>query len=156
MLWIDYDFDYGDQLARIYMKYQGVYYDKGTIVRLRGPNGPVDATFMGWQQGDRGNFEPIDGRSYRMYNSYGLQGANKYVLEILHPVYPNLRSIEERCSGFGMPERDKPPSWDVEVAWIWYIVIMAVAIIFKDRLMIWTFVSAVFFLWKNGFLNKKK
>jgi hypothetical protein len=30
---------------------------------------------------------------------------------------------------------------------------MVVGTIFKDRLMIWVFASAVFFLWKNGFLN---
>lgn len=156
MLWIDWDFDYNDQLAKKYMKFKGEYYDVGTIAKIKGRYGPVIARFCGWKYGDRGCFELIDGKAFGLYDTYNRAGVMDYCLEIVVPVKPNLQKKEEPSGGFGLPERDKPPSWDVEVAWIWYIVIMAVATIFKDRLMIWAFVSAVFFLWKNGFLNNKK
>jgi hypothetical protein len=157
MLWIDWDFDYNDQLADKYMKYKGEYYDVGTICKIKGPYGPRLARFTGWKFGnDRNNFELVNKGDYGLYNSYNRAGVNDYCLEIVVPVKPNLQKTEASCNGFGLPGRDKPPSWDVEVAWIWYIVIMAVGTIFKDRFLIWGFASAVFFLWKNGFLNNKK
>ena len=156
MLWIDWDFDYNDQLAKKYMKFKGEYYDVGTIAKIKGRYGPVLARFVGWRHGDRGCFELIDDKAFGLYDTYNRAGVMDYCLEIVVPVKPNLQPTEESSGGFGLPERDKPPSWDIEVAWIWYIVIMAVATIFKDRLMIWAFTSAVFFLWKNGFLRNKK
>jgi hypothetical protein len=138
------------------MKFKGEYYDVGTIARIKGPYGPVLARFVGWRYGDTGCFELIDDKAFGLYDTYNRAGVMDYCLEIVVPVKPNLQQTEAPAEKGGLPERDKPPSWDIEVAWIWYIVIMAVAVIFKDRLMIWAFVSAVFFLWKNGFLNNKK
>jgi hypothetical protein len=157
MLWIDWDFDYNDQLAKKYMKFKGEYYDVGTICKIKGPNGPRLVRFIGWRYGDRGCFELIDGDSFfDLYDTYNRAGVMDYCLEIVVPVKPNLEQSEKSGGGFGTPERDKPPSWDIEVAWIWYIVIMAVGIIFKDRWLIWGFTTAVFFLWKGGFLGGKK
>ena len=34
--WIDWDFDYNDQLAKKYMKFKGEYYDVGTIAKIKG------------------------------------------------------------------------------------------------------------------------
>ena len=158
MSWNCCDFDPSDKLAHIYLKYQGEYYDKGTIVKLVGREGPILARWTGWNFKDKYCFELLNHLDRaNLYNHYDRCNTNKYIVEIVAPVIPNLQLTEEvNCKGFGLPDRDKPPSWDVEVAWIWYIVIMAVAVIFKDRMMIWAFVSAVFFLWKNGFLNNKK
>lgn len=156
MLWIDWDFDYNDQLAKKYMKFKGEYYDVGTICKVKGPFGPVIVRFCGWKSDGRRCFEPVGEKWVHLYDTYNRAGVMDYCLEIIVPVKPNVQKTEEPSGGYGLPERDKPPSWDIDVAWIWYIVIMAVATIFKDRLMIWTFVSAVFFLWKNGFLNNKK
>lgn len=156
MLWIDRNFDYNDQLAKKYMKFKGEYYDVGTIARIKGPYGPVLARFCGWQYGDRGCFKLVDDKAYGLYNTYNRSGVMDYCLEIIVPVKPDLQQAETSSGNGGLPEREKPPSWDIEVAWIWYIVIMAVAVIFKDRLLIWAFASAVFFLWKKGFLNGGK
>lgn len=151
MLWLDYDFDQNDQLARQYMKYQGRYYDIGTKVKIKGPRGAVKATFVGWKYRGRGCFISDNQSYFDLYDNYDFSAANKYIEEIIEPVYPNLQLITTSTN-----QREKPPSWDVEVAWIWYIVIMAVAVIFKDRWLIWGFVSAVFFLWKGGFLKGGK
>lgn len=40
------------------------------------------------------------------------------------------------------------------VSWIWYIVIMAVAIIFKERILIWVFASIIFFSYRNKKLKE--
>lgn len=152
MLWIDKNFDYNDQLAYKYMKYQGKYYDKGTKVKIRGPYGPVDVVFVGWRHGNSGCFESLDNTSWALYNTYDCQGVNKYVLEIIEPVHPNLQLVATSEAD----EREKPPSWDVEVMWVWYVVIMLVLTLFKARLIGWIATTVIFFVWKNGLLNGGK
>ena len=158
MIWTDWDFDYTDQLTHKYMKFRGVYYDVGTICKIKGPRGPVTVRFTGWKQGRfNDNFELIDAslsKSWVMYNSYDRVGVNDYCLEIIKPVYPPQEAVVKTPVG----GREKPPSWDVEVAWIWYIVIMAVTVIFKDRIGLWILESIVFFGWKEGIFKggKKK
>ena len=70
MLWIDWDFDYSDQLARRYMKYKGEYYDVGTICKIKGRYGPILARFLGWKYNDRFCFEAVDDEDFiGLYNS---------------------------------------------------------------------------------------
>lgn len=159
MLWIDWDFDYNDQLARKYMKFKGEYYDVGTIAKIKGRNGPVLARFVGWRYENKGCFEAIDGDSFfDLYDTYNCAGVMDYCLEIVVPVKPNLEQAETQASagGFGLPEREKSPSWNIDIGWIWYILILAVGAIFKERVLIWVFATIVFFLWKKGFLRGGK
>lgn len=125
-----------------YLEYKGKLYDVGTKVRIKTRwNGIQEATFYGW--GDwpfRG--EKVTGQFYSF-------DADKYIVEIIDPV----EIIVEQTD---VNNRDCPPSWDVEIGWVWYIVIMGAGIIFKERLLIWVFATAIFFLWKNGFLNGGK
>lgn len=150
MLWTDFDFDYNDQLAKQYMKYKGDYYDVGTKVKMKGRNGPIVATFIGWRYQGKGCFEGEDCGFFDMYDSYDYNGVNKYVLEIIDPVYPELHyePVEKN-------QREKPPKWDVDMALPWYIAIMVIATIFHGRLLIWIAATVIFFLWKNGFLNRR-
>lgn len=155
MSWTDYNFDYGDQLARKYMKYKGEYYDVGTVAKIKGCYGPVLVRFMGWKHGGRGCFKAInDNQSYHLYDTYNFSGVMAYCLEIVNPVRVKLQSVTTVQTDDG----DKPPSWDVEVAWIWYIVIMLVTVIFKERIGLWILESVVFFGWKEGIFKggKKK
>lgn len=157
MLWIDWDFDYNDQLARKYMKFKGEYYDVGTIAKIKGPYGPRLARFVGWRYGDRGCFELLDDASFGLYDTYNCAGVMDYCLEIVVPVKPSFETTEPSTysGGFGLPSRNKPPSWDVEVAWIWYIVIMFILLFFKARWLGWIATTLIFFGWKSGFFNKK-
>ena len=153
MLWLDWGFDYSDQLAHKYMKYKGEYYDVGTICKIKGRCGPVLARFLGWKYNNQWCFETVEAsQSHELHSSYSPSGVMDYCLEIVIPVRPNLQQVETTSGN----DREKPPSWDVEIAWIWYIFIMVIAVIFKDRWLIWAFVTAVFFLWKSGFLNGGK
>ena len=153
MLWIDWNFDYSDQFARTYMKYKGEYYDVGTVCKIKGNSGPVLVRFLGWKYNDRWCFEAVEKEhSHELYNSYGPSGVMDYCLEIVVPVRPNLQHITTIKGS----NRDKPPAWDVEVAWIWYIAIMAFTVIFKERIGLWILESIVFFGWKEGFFSNKK
>lgn len=151
MLWFNPNFDQNDQLARVYMKYQGQYYDKGTKVKIKGPRGPVKATFVGWRYQGRGCFEAESGSYFDLYDTYSFTAADLYILEIVEAVTPKLEPVSTKSN-----EREKPPSWEVEVGWIWYIVIMAVLTIFKQRIIGWIATTLIFFAWKSGLFNNKK
>ena len=72
-------------------------------------------------------------------------------MKIVDPVCPKIEAQSKSIN-----KRECPPKWDVEIGWIWYIVIMVVGAIFKDRWLIWIGATAYFFLWKSGFLNGGK
>ena len=155
MLWIDRNFDYNDELAHKYMKYKGKYYDVGTICKIKGRNGPKLVRFMGWHfNNNRWNFELVDKNDYGLYDSYDRAGVSAYCLEIVKPVYPNLMLT----TSIQTDNRDKPSFWNIEVAWVWYIAIMVVTVIFKERIGLWILESVVFFGWKEGIFKggKKK
>jgi hypothetical protein len=157
VIWIDYDFDYGDPLAEKYMKFRGKYYDVGTIAKIKGCNGPIIVRFLGWHfRNDRNNFEVVDACGSWLYNTYNRSGVMDYCLEIIKPVYPKLQTSQINTIKNDVSEREKPPSWDVEVAWIWYIAIMLVTVIFKDRIGLWILESVVFFGWKEGIFKGGK
>lgn len=151
MIWFDPEFDRNDQLARKYMKYQGQYYDVGTKVMIKGPRGPVKATFMGWRYQSRGCFEAESGSIFDLYDKYTYDAANIFILEIIEPVQPQIQAVPSKTDN-----RDKPPSWDVEVGWIWYIAIMVILAFFKARWIGWIAATIIFFGWKGGFFNNKK
>lgn len=149
MFSIDFSFDFNDQLAREYLKYHNAYYDIGTKVKLRTPSGVKDAIFTGWRR---------DGKSFKTIEyvnlwdtKYTYSQANNFIVDIIEPVYPNLKKTSEPAN-----QRECPPSWDVEIGWIWYIIIMVVGSIFRDRWMLWIFATAYFFLWKNGLFGGNK
>ena len=152
-LWIDYDFDQNDQLARKYLKYQGKYYDVGTIVKIKGDmKKEALAEFKGWYYNNHGNFKSLDGGAFDIWDNYNFSAANKYIIEIVTPVYPQL---ETKIVAKG-DDREKTPSWTVEVAWIWYIVIMIALAFFKARWLGWIAATVIFFGWKSGFFSNKK
>lgn len=127
-------------MKSIYLYYQGQYYDVGTVVKIKTRwQGIKEATFYGW--GPQGGFW----RDGITDDCYWFE-TEKYIVEIVKPVYPKqLVNQKTVCS--------RPLPWDVEIGWIWYIVIMVVGTIFNDRILIWIVATAIFFAWKNGFLN---
>ena len=142
------DFDWGDQLARKYLKYHGQYYDIGTKVKIKiGPNQTTETIFLGWSVNRSGNGKSFE-CEYPYSERYHCSATEQYIVEIINPVYPLLKPITQQTTN-----RNCPNSWDVEIAWVWYVLIMIVGAIFKDRWIIWIFGTLFFFAWKNGFLN---
>lgn len=150
MVYVDNEFDWNDPLAKKYLLYKGIYYDVGTKVLIRGNTGIQEAVFTGWQ--------PYTGKSFQMQHidnaKFGSSyGANKYIVEVLNPVYADLSEYDNDGVANG---RVCPPQHEVEIGWIWYIVIMLGGLLFKEVLLIWICATAIFFGWKNGFLNGGK
>ena len=134
-----------------FIRYQGKCYDVGTRLRFYdrcfGRKSSYTCTGIIARfvenicviQGD-------DGKVYTIYTTLQTPTRdNEFVAEIIKPVYyvEKPQKSTRRC----------PPAWDVEIGWVWYIIIMVIGAIFNARLAIWIFASLIFFGWKNGFLN---
>jgi hypothetical protein len=137
-----------------YFEFKGVKYGIGTILKVPRmldlsllPREAMmkEAEFVGG-----GRFLFFNGGSIFLCKERGLSGKYEDYIEIIHPMYyqepasPKPQNIFFRtCSG----------SWDayndVCIGLIWYIIIMLVGTIFKDRLTIWVFATIVFFVWKS-------
>ena len=100
------------------------------------------------------------------YNIF-VSDVDRMIKEIIEPIYYTgsvQPPIQPSASGTDVlykgveanKNRNYPSEGDVEVGWIWYIIIMLVGAIFKDRWIIWVVATFYFFSWKNGFLGGKK
>lgn len=115
-----------------YLRYKGQYYDAGTKVKIKNQFGEIETTtFMGG-----GTYEPCV-----WYSS--LTPPEYYIVEIIEPVYyqPPKPHVQK-----GLPAGDGP-----FYALLWYIAIMVVGIIFKDRWLVWIIATLCFF----GYIKKK-
>ena len=134
-----------------FIRYQGMCYDVGTKIKFKPSY---------WGEPLVGEIDLIshnifyirlaDGSRWKLSKIHSLDNT---IVEILEPVYykePPMEYVR------GIRGEVCPPEDEIFVGWVWYILIMVVGTIFKDRLTIWIFASAVFFLWKNGLLNGGK
>ena len=124
-----------------YLYFKGKYYDVGTKVLIKTTwDGVQEATFCGW-----GTY-PFRGKC--VWEQYCSSNVEKYIIDIIEPIEVAFESIKNE-------NRNCPNDWEIEIGLIWYILIMVIGLIFKDRLMIWVVATAIFFLWKKGFLGGK-
>ena len=134
-----------------FIRFQGQCYDVGTRIKFKaGYWGPIL----------EGTIEIISHHIFfvRLTDGYlhqlsKIKPLDNIILEILEPVYYVEPEVEYKR---GFNGGVKPPEDDIFIGWIWYILIMVVGVIFRDRLTIWIFATVVFFLWKNGFFGGKK
>lgn len=130
-----------------FLRYRGLCYDVGTRLRFRPIyGGDIEEGTIEWISNHYIYIRSTDGSGTQLSKLFGL---DETITEIVTPVYYETPR-QQACGG------PLPPEDAIFVGWVWYIVIMLVGIIFKERFAIWVFASVVFFLWKNGFLNGGK
>ena len=137
-----------------YFEFKGVKYGVGTIVKvpitldlrwLPKEKIMTEAKFVG---GGHFQFSKYTGSIF-LCEERGLSGKYEEYIEIIKPVY------------YQEPEPPKPPniffrtksgSWDahnqVVVGFIWYVIVMLVAVIFKNCISIWCLATLIYFSWK--------
>ena len=136
-----------------FIRYKGQCYDVGTKLRFKayaygyycGIKEGIIEKFIGTTAYIKGD----DNVLYEYSTTKWLVDFDKVIIEIIEPIYykpEKLAPTKNNC----------PDPWDIEIGWIWYIIIMVVGAIFKDRLLIWIIATAVFFLWKSGKIGGKK
>ena len=131
-----------------FVRYQGERYDVGTQLKFRTSSwGTILEGKIEWISHNHVGIRLTDGGFWRLSKTRSLDNT---IVEIIEPVYYEEPQIEYKQ---GLRGGVCPPEGDVFVGWVWYIAIMLVGAIFKDRFAIWVFATAVFFLWKNGFFN---
>ena len=142
--------------VRQYFEFKGVKYGVGTIAKvprmldtrwLSRDKIMEEAEFVG---GACFVFKNLNG-SINLYESSGhFSGKYEKYIEIIKPIYyHDSKPLESQNIFF----RTSSGSWEAHnevcVGLTWYIAIMLLAVIFKDRLIIWIITTIVFFLWKS-------
>ena len=127
-----------------YFEYNGVKYAIGTKFRVKTAYNGVQIMTLapGWQPGlqlENEHCYPIPIRTYTLHR----------IIDVVEPVYYESPGVSPPSN------RNPPPDWDVEIGWVWYIIIMCVGSIFKDRWLLWICATIYFFLWKSGIFNGK-
>lgn len=145
--------------------FQGKYYDVGTkvkFIRKYQWNSVTEGTII-WIEPNSITIKTYNDINYNIFVS----DVDRMIKEIIEPIYYTgsvQPPIQPSASGTDVlykgveanKNRNYPSEGDVEVGWIWYIIIMLVGAIFKDRWIIWVVATFYFFSWKNGFLGGKK
>lgn len=145
--------------------FQGKYYDVGTkvkFIRKYQWNSVTEGTII-WIEPNSITIKTYNNINYNIFVS----DVDRMIKEIIEPIYYTgsvQPPIQPSASGTDVlykgveanKNRNYPSEGDVEVGWIWYIIIILVGAIFKDRWIIWVVATFYFFSWKNGFLGGKK
>ena len=129
-----------------FLRYRGKCYDVGTMLRFRQNLCIYVGTI---QRFTHNGMWLLTNTGQECYVSR-VHSLDNIILAIVIPVY------YEEPDKVITTYRDTPSDDNLFIGWIWYIVIMLGALIFKDCLMIWAFATIVFYLWKKGFLNGGK
>ena len=137
-----------------YFEFKGVKYGVGTIAKVPRtldlrwlPKDKImkEAEFVG---GGYFVFSNSSG-SIHLYGERGLSGKYEEYIEIIKPVYYQEPEPSKQQNIFF---RTGSGSWDAHnkvcIGFVWYVLVMFLAIIFKDRLIIWVIATIVYFLWK--------
>ena len=129
-----------------FLRYRGKCYDVGTMLRFKHNLCVYVGTIQRFTH--NGMWLLVNtGSEYYLSRIYSLDNV---ILEIIIPVY-----CEEPTLIY-TNNKELPSEDSIFIGWVWYVVIMVGAFIFKERLMIWVIATIIFFLWKRGFLNGGK
>ncbi len=130
-----------------FVRYKGKCYDVGTRLKFKTSK---------WCEGLEGTIEWISHNVFyvRLIDGSGRQLSKMYsldntIIEIIEPVYYEEKPQE-------IDNRVYPSMGDIDIGWVWYILVMIVGVIFNARLLIWIVATVVFFSWKNGLFNGGK
>ena len=152
-------------MSETVLLFQGKYYDVGTkvkFIRKYQWNSVTEGTII-WIEPNSITIKTYNDINYNIFVS----DVDRMIKEIIEPIYYTgsvQPPIQPSASGTDVlykgveanKNRNYPSEGDIEVGWIWYIIIMLVGAIFKDRWIIWVVATFYFFSWKNGFLGGKK
>lgn len=136
-----------------FLRYKGLCYDVGTKLRFYARIHQIN---IGVKEGVIEKFingtvyiKTDDGFTYS-YSTVPCHSIFDYIIEIIKPIY-----YEEEPKQLSKNNKNYPSEDSVFIGWIWYIIIMVVGTVFNERLLVWVFATAFFFLWKNGLMSNK-
>lgn len=129
-----------------FLRYKELCYDVGTRLRFKIGH-EIKEGEIEWISHNHIYLRLTDGTGWQLSKIWSLDNT---IVEIVTPVY--YQEPPQVHTRGGPP----PSEGDFFVGLVWYIAIMLIGTIFKDRLMIWVVATTIFLLWKNGLLNGGK
>jgi hypothetical protein len=131
-----------------FLRYKGKCYDIGTKLKFKVPTSrSVKEGSIEWISHNKIYIRLTDGSSWELSKMWSLDNT---IIEIVDPIY-----YEEPPSVY-THGKVYPSEEELFIGLVWYIVIMLLGFIFRDRWTIWIVATAIFLLWKNGFFNGGK
>ena len=138
-----------------YFIYNGIKYYSGTIIKIKRFGNAKEAVFLGYNKNINQYMVRFDADSTVFYRS---DAFNKDIVEITNQSNKSFIDWVQREDERLHPKLTARKEMSIDgmlLAWIWYIVIMLVAVIFNDRIGIWIFASMVFFSYRNKKLKER-
>ena len=140
-----------------YFIHQGKRYEYGTIVKINTYDGEKEMTFINYNPEKGQYLFKVDdtwckeGYKFREYNREAL---NENLIEITdkidtiyvknHPIIQDELTFTKELRVDGLL-----------LAWVWYIFLMGITLIFNGRLFYWAVISFVFFIYRYGKLKEE-
>ena len=144
-------------MKRNYFICDGKYYQSGTVIKVRSPSivragsPETHAVFISYDDSKDIYSFCANGCTYH-YNSKQfnnifisvVQACNTSTFAVIKPEISCTQKMENEMNIDAL-----------FIAWIWYIFIMLMAIIFNERLFIWIFTSIIFFQYRDKKLKEE-
>lgn len=138
-----------------YFIYNGIKYYSGTIIKIKRFGNAKEAVFLGYNKNINQYMVRFDTNNTVFYRS---DAFNKDIVEITNRSNKSFIDWAQREDERLHPKLTASREVSIDgmmLAWIWYVLIMLVAVIFNDRIRIWTFASIVFFSYRNKKLKER-
>lgn len=140
-----------------YFIFNGISYYSGTIIKIKASNSCVkttEAVFLGYETDRHKYVLSYEGNKEVWYPEDFFNDIFIGVTKSCDKQYQNWVDTRIYSHNHSPTFADELNIDGMFIAWIWYVFIMVVAIIFKDRLVIWIFASIIFFNYRNEKLRK--
>lgn len=124
------------------LEYRGQKYDVGTVLLINTQSFGTQRVTITYCKSMGVHYRTEDGIPGQFYKYDNL---DKIILDIIEPIYYQ-EIVYQRLSN----NANSPPKWEVDIGWIWYLLIMIGGAIFQAKVLIWIVATIIFFKWKNG------
>lgn len=135
-----------------YFVYNGMQYNSGTVIVIRWFSCvsrslcDTNATFLYFDTDENKYFVDIYGKTYEY--------TTKDFYNNFRRVYNKRNNTKQNIAPKEHTFIDELENDGLLIAWVWYIFIMMVAVIFYDRIGLWILTSIIFFNYRNKKLKE--
>lgn len=140
-----------------YFEYKGKKYPAGTVTVLSSGEKAVFYETMILDSGTKRYLVKINDKVINTPGCYFVDKivsvTNEQSVDYIQWAYKNHLEAEEKEQ---YTFRDELRIDGLCIAWMWYVFIMLIAIIFNDRFLIWFFASIIFFSYRNNKLKEAR
>jgi len=128
-----------------YFDFNGKRYYTGTVIIVTDHLGKqVEATFICYDVDHASYVYKVNNCRWRLKEEH----FRRALVAVTDTAHSDVR----------LPVVKKKNEFDIEgmfLGWLWYVFLMALSIIFKDRIGLWIMISVIFFSWRSNKIKKE-